>query len=82
MYQVTIVFNTGGFNRFSIPVIPRVGEEVAIVHDNGEQEVYKITKVKHRAYSCGIKMDEYAHESAAMIWGELVDLEGRPPFTT
>ena len=45
MYQVTIFFNTDrhNYNCFSIPVIPHVGEEVAVVHGNREEEIYRIT---------------------------------------
>ncbi len=80
MPQITIVFTSGGFNRFLMEEIPRVGEEVAVVQGNGEEEVYRITKVRHRAYRS--KINEYAHESAAMVWGELIDLKNLSPFTT
>jgi hypothetical protein len=82
MYQVTIIFNPGGSNRFEIPTIPRVGEEVAVVHGNGEEDVYKVTRVRHRAYRCGIAPGAYSHESAAMIWGDLVDSGTHCPFIT
>lgn len=53
--------------------IPRVGEEVAVVHGNGEEELFLVTKVRHRAYRCGLSESEYAHESDAMVWGELIN---------
>jgi hypothetical protein len=83
MYQVTIIFNDDGSNRFNMSKIPSIGEEVAIVHGNGDENIYKITKVRHRAYRCGIDQSRYSHESTAIVWGELVvDAGSYIPFPT
>ena len=73
MHQVTIIYNTGSFDRFSMEQIPHVGEEVTVVHSDGKEETFLVTKVRHRAYRCGMKIkdSEFDGESAAMVWGEL-----------
>jgi hypothetical protein len=73
MHQVTIFYNNGNYDRFSMVEIPHVGEEVTVVHSNEEEETFLVTKVRHRAYRCGmeIKDSNFDGESAAMVWGEL-----------
>jgi hypothetical protein len=80
-YQVSIIFSNGGMNRFEMSAIPCIGDEVALVHGDKSENLYRINKVRHRAYRCD-RNPEYSHESAAIAWADLVDSGNQTIFPT
>ena len=76
VYQITIVFSYGSFNRFSCTSIPRVGDEISVVHGSGKEETFKITRVKLRAYRSIFDTPRPVAESDAILWGDLISDEG------
>jgi hypothetical protein len=71
-YQITIYANPGISSHFQMTAIPRIGDEVVVANRGGRDQVYRVMKVRHHAYSSNEKLESSAN-SAAIIWGELVE---------
>jgi hypothetical protein len=70
MHEVTIRTNPGGTVNFQMATIPSIGEEIAVSHGNGREQVYRVVNVRHNAYASNSNL-KYAAK-AVTIWGELV----------
>lgn len=69
-YRLSIIINQGSFNRFDSSSMPCVGDEIAIVNGNGDEDLIKVTQIRRRAYRCGIDIAPYCHESDAIVWAD------------
>ena len=74
-YLLTIVFSDGITDLFYCSHIPSVGDEVAIHHENGSEEVVRINRVRLKTYWIGMNLDSYVDDSDAMLWVERVSLK-------
>ena len=70
-YQVILCLSPSSFVNFQMATLPAIGDEIEVSHHGGREQVYRVIKMRHRAYISKALPDSNPHSSAT-IWVELI----------
>ena len=71
VHQITMCIGYNTWMHFQMTTIPCLGDEIALFHQGGREQVYTVAKIRHNAYASSQER-EISRKSTVVVWLELV----------